>query len=152
MRFLIVLAVLMAACSVAASPIPSANPTRSPTVTPEPTPDPTPEHYTITVSLDLMDSGAWVEGELQCAGEGGYNDIGEASQVVIRDGSGGVLATADLGIGLHILADTCSFISAVDNVPPAAFYAVEISHRGELVYSAAEMETNHWRVHLTLGD
>lgn len=149
----IVLVLLLAACTPAASPSPSSTPepTATATATPEPTPEPTPAANTMSVSLDLIDPDAWVEGELECEGEGGYSDINAASQVVVRDGAGEVLATADLGIGLHILDDTCSFVTDVEDVPPAPFYAVEISHRGELVYSAAEMEEMGWLVHLTLG-
>lgn len=150
------LVVLLAACapavSVSPSTLASPSPTEIPTPSPSPTPEPTPSTSELTVSLDLKDPGTWVEGELECAGEGGYDDIQEASQVVVRDGAGAVLATADLGIGLHILPDTCSFITKIPDVPLVPFYAVEISHRGELVYSRAEMEAKGWSVHLTLGD
>lgn len=149
-----ILIVVLAACAPAASPSPSAppSPTAMPTASPSPTPIPTPEAHAITVSLDLKDPDAWPEGTLECEGIGGFDDISQVSQVVVRDGAGVILATADLGIGLQILADTCSFIVKVENVPVAAFYSIEISHRGELVYSAAEMEQKGWHVNLTLGD
>jgi hypothetical protein len=137
------------ASSVAATSSPS--PSVDPTPSPSPTPEPTPASHAMTVSLDLTDPGAWPDGTLTCAGTGGYDDIFEASQVVVRDESGTVLATADLGIGLLLQPDTCSFITKVENIPPAAFYTVEISHRGELIYSAAEMEQKGWRVAVTLG-
>lgn len=36
-------------------------------------------------------------------------------------------------------------------VPAAAFYSVEVSHRGAITYSRADMLASGWTVALTLG-
>ena len=45
----------------------------------------------------------------------------------------------------------CEFEFTVDGVRDADFYTVEVSHRGGLSFSKAEMEANGWTVEASLG-
>lgn len=139
MRLWIVLVLLLAGCAPAASPSPSDS------------------AHVITGSITLYGTDVWEfagsNSSSPCKGEGGYNDVSEGAQVLVRDGEGGILATGHLLAGASLGERTnCVFMFSVSNVGNAAFYAIEVSHRGELTYSAAEMEGMDWRVSFTLGD
>lgn len=114
--------------------------------------DSAPERHSIIGILTLTDTDEfWSEGD-PCAGSGGYDDIQEGAQVTVRDGEGHVLATSDLLEGVASSDYECDFPFAVPDVPEARFYAVEISHRGEITNSRRDLERNDWFVGLTLGD
>jgi hypothetical protein len=85
-----------------------------------------------------------------CFGTGGYNDLAAGAQVTIRDETGKVLATGHLDEGKTKSASECDFAFNLD-VPDAKFYQVEVSHRGQVTYSADDLEKAGWRVQLTLG-
>jgi hypothetical protein len=159
---------LVAGCSAAATPIivyvtpaPTAPPTASPTVeaSPEPTVAPTtvptPVQHTISGSLLLIDmSGRGVGYSVAsgCGGRGGYSDISEGAQVTVRDDAGKVIATGHLGAGGWASGMSCRFDFTIGSVPDAEFYQVEVSHRGPMSYSRADMEAMHWSVEMTLGE
>ena len=81
---------------------------------------------------------------------GGYKDIRDGADVVIRDGAGTIVGTSNLTDGTQ-QGSGVTFTFKVDGVPDADFYAVEVSHRGELRFSRAEMAANHWVVSASLG-
>lgn len=90
-----------------------------------------------------------------CASSG-YSDVDEGTQVVVKDGDDKILATGELGISkpvpeLEDLGDPCGFNFTVDDVPDAAFYSIEVGHRGELTFSKAKLEKRDWRVEFSLG-
>jgi len=94
-----------------------------------------------------------------CTGSGGYDDISAGTQVVVRDGNNHVIGTGRLGPGHGTsqlnrndatLFDACTFKFKVKGVPETKFYSVEISHRGGLTYSLADMKKAKWKVHATL--
>jgi len=86
-----------------------------------------------------------------CTGMGGYDDIQQGAAVVVRDESNKVLATSSLKGGKIVALETCGFDFTVDNVPDANFYQVEVSHRGAVTYSKADLDSKGWKVALSLG-
>ena len=70
--------------------------------------------------------------------------------VTIRNESGSTIATGSLGAGRG--DGGCNYAFAINGVPDAKFYRVEVSHGGEVEYSLAEMESNEWIVIVSLGD
>lgn len=134
-----------------------------------------PDTHTLRGSVSLSASGATLGDYLRsiegagnsdgvCRGAGGYEDLGEGTQVVVRNESGEVIATGALGAGSLPLSEDnsptttsydwspCTFPIEVTDVPDAEFYTVEVSHRGGLTYSAAELEGLDWQPQLTIGD
>ncbi|MEX0629953.1 MAG: hypothetical protein WEE67_06270 [Chloroflexota bacterium] len=95
---------------------------------------------------------AFVRAGDPCEGQGGYGDIVGGAQVVVRDGAGEIVATGALDAGVKGADEQCSFTFAVEGIPNAEFYDVEVSHRGELAYSREDMEGADWRLSSTLGD
>lgn len=118
----------------------------------------------ITGSFTLIDSdvvGTW-DG---CFGSGGYDDFGPGMNVTVRDGQGdvvGVGSTESLSEAdrTGVWADDVTFsedssvscvVKFTVDVKPAEFYSVEVGSRGDLTYSAAELEAAGWHVELSLG-
>ena len=91
-----------------------------------------------------------------CSGTGGYSDIGVGTNVVVRDATDTIIGTAPLTMdpaGPEPVASgnyQCGYAFTV-SVPDSAFYTVEVSHRGALTYSRADLESKSWRVSLNLG-
>ena len=112
--------------------------------------DPT---YTISGRFELVTGWNFNPlGSDSCAGTGGYSDIRPGAQVTVRGGSGSTLAISRLGESKGALSPaTCSFEFSVTEVPREDFYRIEVSHRGEIEFSFAEMESKNWMVELTLG-
>lgn len=109
--------------------------------------------FTAQGSVTLTDDdGVFVNGDAngpgrECTGTGGFDDIKAGAQVVVKDADGTTLATGNLGEGATTnkanFADryeTCEFEFRVAGVPEGqSFYGVEVSHRGELQKTEAEM-------------
>lgn len=106
------------------------------------------ETHVIQGEFTLLDSDT---ASNDCVGTGGYNDIAPGVSVTVRDGSGSTLATGRLGEGEALTGLGCTYKFNVE-VPDAAFYRVEVSHRGELEYSKAELENADWKVDASLGE
>jgi len=85
-----------------------------------------------------------------CTGTGGYSDIQAGTEVVVKDQAGKVLATASLGDG-RVDSGTCVFDFSVSHLPDADFYQVEVSHRGNVTYSKADLEKTNWTIGVELG-
>jgi hypothetical protein len=102
-------------------------------------------------TFTLIDSG-FSSGKV-CSGDGGYSDIDFGSNVTVYDGSGKVLATGILGIGIGSSSSRCVFpVEISEKVPSKDFYAIEVTRRGKVTYSKAQLEEKDWEVSLTLGD
>jgi hypothetical protein len=105
-----------------------------------------PTSFTARGSFDLIDNddgGA-------CDPPDGYSDLVAGSQVIITSG-GKTLAVGELGAG-HPESDntTCHYTYSVKDVPLGyKFYGVEISHRGVIQESAADMEDG--KIALSIG-
>jgi hypothetical protein len=95
--------------------------------------------------------------------EGGYSDLGVGTQVTVRDEANKVLAVGELSrgttqnwgdaenIGGTVLQlHRCVYPFSVSAVGPAATYGVEVSHRGQVFYAAADLERLGWHVDLSV--
>ena len=113
--------------------------------------------HTITGEMALRDSDRFdYDVGDSCSGSGGYSDIAQGAPVTVKNQSGTVIGSGSLGPGT-IEGDTtavraCVFPFQVDDVSDAEFFQVEISRRGVLSYSKADMEANGWTLHFSLGN
>jgi hypothetical protein len=128
---------------------------------------------TIRGNFELVDSG--VSGEIDdCHGTDGFSDFGPGMNVTVKDSAGAIIGTASTrNAGIEVLSEyihaadpvggdqsvaslreygdvTCVVIFDVE-VEPSDFYAIEVGSRGELTYSAEELEAADHAVALTLG-
>lgn len=90
------------------------------------------------------------------AADAGYADIHAGTPVVVRDTSGAVVGSAALGDGtlrqqaLRGRDDDCLFRFSL-MVPDRAEYRIEVSGRGAVRFSQADLERSHWTANLTIG-
>ena len=112
-----------------------------------------PPTHTLSGILALRGRDAFISSQdgANCWGSAGYDDIDENAQVVVRDGDGQTLAVGNLQTGEKVSLVECDFSFTVPGVPETDFYSVEVSHRGELSYSRADLEAADWQVSLQLG-
>jgi hypothetical protein len=81
----------------------------------------------------------------------GYGDINTGTSVVVRDAdSGAVIADGIILFGRLVSSDVCSF-SFFLTVPDRDYYSIEVSHRGEVVFSKRTIEATNWQPKLTIG-
>jgi hypothetical protein len=88
-----------------------------------------------------------------CAASGGYDDIHDGAQVVVKDGAGVIIGTGLLALDPEAdkRGNVCVWTFKVP-VKTSDFYSLNIGHRDPLTYSHDEMESEAWNVGLTLGD
>jgi hypothetical protein len=90
------------------------------------------------------------------AADAGYADIHPGTPVVVRDTSGAVVGSATLGAGslrqqpLRGRDDDCLFQFSL-TVPDRAEYRIEVSIRGAVAFSKADLERARWTANLTIG-
>jgi hypothetical protein len=85
--------------------------------------------------------------------DSGYSDISQGTPVVVTDQTGKTIGEGLLEAGSAPLADSfeCQFDFSVSSLPRAQVYNIQVSHRGQLGYTYAQMVDNTWFVKLTLG-
>jgi hypothetical protein len=111
------------------------------------------ETHTVTGEISLHGSGSTYlsDGET-CSGTGGYSDLDQGTQVTLHNGKGESLANSALESGIYDSSTrACVFSYSLSAVPKDTFYRLEVSHRGVLEYSYAEMQDNGWEIHSTIG-
>jgi hypothetical protein len=87
-----------------------------------------------------------------CVGTGGFSDITPGAEVTVSDGSGKVLAIGALDGGDAGGTSDCVFSWIASGVPKASFYKIEVSHRGGVTFSYADLSAQNWSgIGLTLG-
>jgi hypothetical protein len=111
-------------------------------------------HHTITGTFELLATdqtfpSITVAGST-CRGTGGYADIDTGAQVTLKDGDGKILGTTQLSDGTGSVT-SCTFMFSIADVPEVSFYSIEISRRGAVTNSLAQMQANAWTFGLTLG-
>jgi hypothetical protein len=116
----------------------------------------TEKHHTVKGEMTLNDYGSFRYDKIgdSCSGDGGYSDIDEGATVSVKNQSGTLIGSGRLGPGTVQGGSTlkwCVFPFEVGGVKDAEFFQVEVSHRGGLSYSKAEMQANDWTVHASLG-
>jgi hypothetical protein len=84
-----------------------------------------------------------------CYGTGGYDDMSADAQVTIYDGSGKTIAVTQLDAGTDTGGTTSCLFDFEVKVPHSTYYAIEVSHRGKVTFTEAEMRN---RPALTLGN
>lgn len=137
-----------------------------------------PEGQTIRGSLTLV--GGSTGGVTDCAGDGGFNDIGPGTAVTVRDGAGEVVGTSDLQLSdseadliERLTADSVAAGTAADeaevrelvdtgssgflcplhfdvDVRDVEFYQLTIGRR-DLTIARADLEDQDWRMTSTLN-
>lgn len=113
---------------------------------------PSTESHSIAGTIKLTNRGEGWEAGDYCEGTSGYDDIFAGQTVTVSNQGGTVIGTGSLGPGTAGGIVTCLFRFRVDELPKESFYNIEVSHRGGLTYSIAELEGMGWKVDLTLGD
>jgi hypothetical protein len=84
-----------------------------------------------------------------CRGTRGYSDIAEGAGVTVRDGKGEVIAVGSLRTDMSRSTVThCTYTFSIE-APDVPFYAIEVSHRGSVTFSKADVAAG---VALSLGD
>ncbi len=93
-----------------------------------------------------------------CAGIGGYDDIREGVDVVVRGPSDEVVGASSLSSGKPFPAGStgssvlwCDFDFEVEVPPDLDFYTVAIGNRGDITYSRTDLEAMQWDLTLSLG-
>jgi hypothetical protein len=105
-----------------------------------------------------------------CYGDGGYDDVEEGLQVVVRNGDDKLLATTQLenSVGRTVsevrgsssyssygrTLVECKYIFEAKVPASEKFYAFTTGgsdRRGKLLFSKEEMEQKDWTVHISLG-
>jgi hypothetical protein len=89
-------------------------------------------------------------------GDVGYDDINAGTAVVLRDGSGAVLARTTLGPGaMRVNAkdfrEDCVFTFSA-TVPDRASYDIEVGNRGSVSFSRTDLSRAGWHPTLTIGN
>lgn len=101
-----------------------------------------PQPITVAGSVTIKSN---IDGGKTCQGTGGFDDIRAGTSVVIHDSAGKTVATGQLdeGVGSDLatsqIALTCRFPFTVQDVPHQKFYGVEVSHRGIVQFTAAQV-------------
>lgn len=97
-----------------------------------------PRTFTVNGTLSLQNPDGY-SASTTCIGKGGYADIDEGTAVTITDAATATVAIGRLGVG-RIDDYGCTFGFSVSSVPAGkGFYGIEVSHRGVLKYSEADI-------------
>ena len=105
-------------------------------------------------TIHLTTSGGLTRSGASCAGTGGYEDFQAGTPVTVKNEAGTIIASGALGSGVSdpvYPTVACNFAFTVKGVPQAKFYSVEVSHRGAITYSAADLAAKNWKVTLSIG-
>ncbi len=96
-----------------------------------------PADLTITGEVLLHDTRINTTGN-SCRGSGGYDDLREGAQVVVTDATGKSIGIGTLGTGVSN-TNICTWEFSVTVPAGGGIYGVEVSHRGKLQYSEADL-------------
>jgi hypothetical protein len=106
--------------------------------------------YTIRGTFTLREGST--TDSFACSGTGGYSDIRPGTEVTVRDGSGSLIASNQLGVSSYNSdSRSCVFAFIVSDVPRADFYEIAVGRRGSLSYSRSQLERADWSVAFELG-
>jgi hypothetical protein len=107
---------------------------------------------TLTGSFTLIDKGVSRTSE-KCYGTGGYSDVEEGLQVVVRNEKNEILAIGQLGSDNYTgqyPGVVCEFPFVIKDIPRANFYQIEVGRRGSLKYSIDDLRKAGWVVRFSL--
>ncbi|GAA2454117.1 hypothetical protein [Streptomyces macrosporus] len=98
-----------------------------------------PDTFGTSGSITLADPDGFTELSEGCSGDNGYEDLDAGTEVTVTDASGTVVAAGSLEPG-EVADYTCVFTFTVDDIPAGSkLYRVEVSHRGALTHTEAEL-------------
>jgi hypothetical protein len=80
-----------------------------------------------------------------------YDDVDARATVTVKDGAGSIVGVSKLEAVISTTFDYCLFPFSV-TVSDAEFYSIEVSRRGELNFSKADLESKGWLVQLKIGE
>jgi hypothetical protein len=75
-----------------------------------------------------------------------YDDVDAGATVTVKDGAGSIVGVSKLEA---VISTTFAFSVTVSD---AEFYSIEVSRRGELNFSKADLESKGWLVQLKIGE
>jgi hypothetical protein len=86
-----------------------------------------------------------------CEGSGGYSDLSAGVSVILKDENDKTISATSLGEGTGN-STVCTFKFTLADVPDnATFYNIQISHRGTVSFSHADMVKSGWTIGLSIG-
>ncbi len=109
---------------------------------------------TLHGTIHLTSSSGVVHSGTSCAGTGGYDDMTAGAPVTVKNEAGSVIGTGSLGQGVsdpNYPTVACDFSFTISDLADAKFYSVEVSHRGAINYSKADLDKAGWKISLSLG-
>lgn len=102
---------------------------------------------------DFADQNFLTSAGRRCNGNGGYDDLSTGAGITVTNPVGTVIATGSLGVGRLVGANKyfgeCVFSFTIPAVPIAKIYGIEVSHRGVLHYTPAQIRAH--KVQMTIG-
>lgn len=111
-------------------------------------------NHTLKGTVTLISADGISRSGDSCQGTGGFDDIAGGAPVVVKDGSGKIIASTNLGPGAGPSGQysnvECTFEFSAD-VPDTDFYQVAVGHRNAVTNSKAELEKNGWKIDLSLS-
>jgi hypothetical protein len=105
----------------------------------------------VTGSITVRDTEQTYSTGSSCRTDGGYDDVGVGTDVVVKDGAGEIIGVGSLEEGQADSAYDCRFDFSLE-VKDSEFYSFEVGDRGELRYSRADLDSKGWVVGFSLGD
>ena len=87
-------------------------------------------------------------GGQNCTGWHGFDDIAEGAAVTVRDDSDHIIGDGKLRSGVFDGKQECALHFFIDGLPDRPYYQVEVTHRGRVTVSRADLINSG--VHLTL--
>lgn len=102
--------------------------------------DPAEKKIVVAGQMSLTSSKGWTGAPGGgCTGTGGYDDIHEGTNVVLKAAGGAIVGVTNLDTG-HPSGSACVFTWVMTGVPGGEqFYTMEISHRGALTFERADL-------------
>jgi hypothetical protein len=94
-----------------------------------------------------------------CAGRRGYDDINGNISIVVKDGTGNIVATGKTESGTYKLVSSspdgplvqCIFSFYPITLPKSDFYVVSLANRGSMTFSFEDLKNKNWTVEFALG-
>jgi hypothetical protein len=113
-----------------------------------------PSGHNVQLTLTLSDTSAdpGIKSTISgCHGTGGYSDLTAGGSVILRDEKATILGSTFLPDGTGT-SHHCTFTVTIPGVTDsAAFYVIEVTHRGQISKSHADMASDSWAFSLSIG-
>ncbi|BCJ73265.1 hypothetical protein CS0771_28090 [Catellatospora sp. IY07-71] len=95
--------------------------------------------HTVTGTV-ILSNGEFIDTGGACYGMGGFQDIRPGAKVVVTDAAQRTVATGEIETAKETVTE-CHLTFRVEDVPRGeTSYGIEVTHRGRLQYTAADLE------------